>query len=148
VCLLAESAAELEDPEIAARIVPRLEPYTGYNAQMGLSIVLGPVPAFLARLAVLLRDDAAAQRHFELALNRAAILGARPTIARLQCQYGEFLLSTGRDASRSEALDLLRSAHTSAAQLGMKGIEVRAREAAGGSLSGSGPGKAPGSPSC
>jgi eukaryotic-like serine/threonine-protein kinase len=147
VCLLAESAAELDAPEIAAAIIPRLEPYAGYNAQIGLSIVLGPVPAFLARLAVVLRDGAAAQRHFELALRRAAIAGAQPTEARLQYHHGEFLLSTGRDAARSQALDLLQSARTSARQLGMKGIEVRAREALERALPGTDSAQARGSPS-
>src|SRR5205823_341395 len=124
MCLLAESAAELEEPEIAAAVVPRLAPYIGYNAQIGLSIVLGPVPAFLARLAVLLHDEDAARRHFELALSRAAVLGAQPAVARLQFHYGEFLSSTGDESERTEASDLLQRSRTSARQLGMKGIEV------------------------
>ncbi len=148
MCLLAESAAELEDAETAAAVLPRLERHADYNAQIGLSFVLGPVPAFLARLAVLLHDDTAAQRYFELALGHASVLGARPALARLQCHYGEFLLSTGGDSARSEALDLLRRSRSSARQLGMGGIEVRAREALERALPGAAFGETTGSPSC
>lgn len=148
MCLLAESAAELETPEAAAVVVPQLEPYASYNAQTGLSIVLGPVSAFLARLAVLLHDEAAAQRHFELALSRAAILGARPVVARLHCHYGEFLASSGQDSASSEAVDLLRRSLTSARELGMKGIEVRARKALERSLPAVDFAEAAGSPPC
>jgi eukaryotic-like serine/threonine-protein kinase len=129
MCMFAEAAAELDDRDVAAEVGPTLAPYARYNAQIGLSVVLGPVHGFLARLAALLGDDSEARRHFQLALGRADILGARPALARIQCHYGEFLLSGGSEAALPEALDVLRRCRYSARELGMAGIDARAGQA-------------------
>jgi Protein kinase domain/AAA ATPase domain len=137
MCMFAEAAAELEDSDVAAALRPALEPYARYNAQIGLAVVMGPVHGFLARLAALLGDDPAARRHFQLALGRAEVLGARPAVARIQCHYGEFLLSTGSESERPEALEVLRKCRSRARELGMAGIDARATRAVEGLQAGS-----------
>lgn len=127
--LLADGAAELADTEAAECLFGRLEPYAQYNAQIGLTIVLGPAHAFLARLAALLRDDPAADRHFRLALERAEVLGARPATARIQCHYAEFLLASGGEREYRQAQALLQRSRDTARQLGMAGIEACAGQA-------------------
>jgi hypothetical protein len=101
-------------------------PYSAYYSQIGMSVVLGPVHAFLARLAALVRDGSAADRHFRSALARAELLAARPAVARIRCHYGEFLLSSGSRSARPAALDLLRQSRKTARELGMAGIVARA----------------------
>jgi len=129
LCLLAEGAAELADTQAARVILGRLEPHARYNAQIGLSIVLGPAHGFLGRLAALLDDRAAARRHFGLALERAEFLGARPAVARIQCHFAEFLLAGGGEHDLVQAHDLLERSGRGARDLGMAGIAGRVARA-------------------
>jgi hypothetical protein len=129
MCLLAEIATRLGDQAAAAEVLPLLEPHGRFNAQIGMASVLGPVHAFAGSLAALLEDDQTATRHFDAALERSAILRARPIEARVQCEYGEFLASRGGRAVRDQARDLLRRADATAQELGMMGIVERASRA-------------------
>jgi Protein kinase domain/AAA ATPase domain len=129
MCLLAESAATVGDQAAAAVILPLLEPHARFNAQIGMASVLGPVEAFLGILTGLLEDRHTAGEHFEAALERSAILRARPIEARVQCEYGEFLAARGGSAAHDRARELLRWAQTTAHELGMTGIVERANRA-------------------
>ena len=124
MCMLAECAAELGDVELGAALKVRLDPYAAYNAQIGLSVMFGPVHGFLGRLGALLGGDEFARRQFEMAIDRCTILGAQPALARVRCHYGELLLSSGGD--RQLARDLLEQSHGVALELGMAGIADRA----------------------
>ena len=133
LCLLAEGAAELGEAGASQCIFGRLEPYTKYNAQIGLSLVLGPTAGFLGRLAALLEQDSAAHQHFSLALQRAEFLGARPAAARIELHYAEFLLASGEESELGHAHDLLERSLHRARELGMAGIAERAAETLDGS---------------
>jgi hypothetical protein len=128
MCMLADCAAALGDIQLGAELKQRLDPFAAYNAQIGLSVIFGPVHGFLGRLAVLVRDDESAKRHFDAAIDRCTLLGARPALARVRCYYGELLLSSGGD--RRLAREFLEQSHGVALELGMAGIADRA----GGSL--------------
>lgn len=127
VCLAAAGAAGLNDRAVASDLRDQLEPYVRYNAQIGLAGMLGPVHGFLGRLAALLDDHAAAARHYEDALQRCATLRALPAQARLQCEYGESLLSARRDGA--DARRLLEKSRATALELGMVEVARRAEQA-------------------
>jgi hypothetical protein len=127
MCMLAESAAELEETSVIADLRAQLEPYSKYNAQLAWAAVLGPVSAFVGLLAASLGDHAAAEDQFEIALQRCAILNARPAQARIQCQLSESLLARGDNPAR--ATELLERSHATARELGMVGVEERVRRA-------------------
>ncbi|MGB8875277.1 MAG: protein kinase [Solirubrobacteraceae bacterium] len=133
LCLLAEAAAELGDTRAAQPLLRRLEPYAKYNAQIGLSLVLGPAAGFLGRLAALFKQDSATHQHFSLALQRAEFLGARPATARIELHYAEFLLASGGESELGRAHDLLEGSLQRARALGMAGIAERAGQALDGS---------------
>ena len=133
LCLLAEAAAELGDTGAAQPVFSRLEPYAKYNAQIGLSLVLGPAAGFLGRLAALFKQDSATHQHFSLALQRAEFLGARPAMARIELHYAEFLLASGGESELGHAHDLLEGSLHRARALGMAGIAERAGQALDGS---------------
>jgi hypothetical protein len=123
LCVLAEAAAALEDSAVAAELTSRLAPYAERNAQLGLAMFLGPVHAFLGMLSRLNGDVRAARRHFEIALDRTAALGALTAEARVQCEYGELLVADGRDAERGR--ELLERSRATARQLAMAGLLAR-----------------------
>jgi hypothetical protein len=132
MCVLAECAAELGEAKVAQKLIQKLGPYAKFNAQLGLTAVFGPVHELLGRLTALVGDEPAAHRHFELALGRALVLGAQPAEARVQCHYGEFLLSRGGQDARGRGRDLLERSRATAGRLGMAGIDARAVRALAG----------------
>jgi hypothetical protein len=127
LCLSAEAAAGLNDRAVARELRSQLEPYERYNAQIGLAGVYGPVHGILGRLAALEGDWQAAARHYELALERCAILHALPAQTRLRCEYGEFLLSAPR--ADTDPHELLEISRITALELGMAEVAKRAGQA-------------------
>jgi hypothetical protein len=127
MCMLAESAAELDEASMMPDLLGHLERYPNYNAQIGWVSVLGPVSGFAGRLMASLGDHVAAEHQFELALARCAILNARPAQARIQCQLAQSLLARGVDHAR--AAELLEMSHATARELGMASLEERAGSA-------------------
>jgi Protein kinase domain/AAA ATPase domain len=125
LCLLAEGAAALGDRAVAAQLAGQLDPYAEYNAQIGLAMFLGPVHLFLGVLTKLAGDRAAASRHFEVALERAAGLGMLTAEARAQCEYAELLLADGGEPERLRGLELLERARMTAQQTGMAALLER-----------------------
>ena len=132
MCVLGECAAELGDTAVAPKLIEALEPYARFNAQLGLTAVIGPVHEFLGRLTAVLGDEPSTKRHSELALERARILGARPAEARVQCHYGEFLVSRGGQDARGRGRELLERSRATSRRLGMAGINARAVRALAG----------------
>jgi hypothetical protein len=122
---LSEAAAELGDPDEAARLHAELAPYAERLIQWSFTGNAGSVQRLLGRTAAVAgrRDDA--REHFEAALACHARLQAPALLARTRCDYGEFLLSGAR-ADRSKAHHLLRAAAGEARRLGMTGVAARA----------------------
>jgi hypothetical protein len=127
MCMLADVTAELDDTALMTDLRRQLEPHAAYNAQIGLAAVIGPVHGFVGRLAAVLGDQAAAEGHFDRALERCAILGARPAEARIQFHYGESLL--GRDGRHARAVDLLSQSRSTARKLAMASLAESACQA-------------------
>jgi tetratricopeptide (TPR) repeat protein len=127
MCMAGESAAELVETRFIRDLLTQLEPYSDYNAQLGLSVMLGPVSGFVGRLAAAIGEHASAERHFGVALERCAMLGALPAKARIQWQLARSLLARNADLAR--ATELLEHSRVAARELGMAGLEGRAARA-------------------
>jgi hypothetical protein len=95
----------------AAPLYRALAPYAGRIALSGSTCpVFGAVDTALARLAVVLDDDAAARRHLDdaVAVNERA--GARPWLARALVARGRWVLEHGSPTERPQAAaDLARA---------------------------------------
>ena len=83
---LAHAIAELGDAELAARVEPLLAPYRESWVVFGPSAgcTLGPVAYSVGILQLLLDRPKEAAAAFELALERARLMRARPYVARSQ----------------------------------------------------------------
>jgi tetratricopeptide (TPR) repeat protein len=132
VSLLAEAAAALRDPELAADLYRRLLPYSDRVAVSDAEISLGSAARYLGLLAATTERFGDAELHFHDALEVNARIGARPWLARTQEDYGRILLARGT-AEREKAHELLADARATYRDLG---LEIRAkalslREAAG-----------------
>lgn len=110
------AVGETGDRRWAALIYAHLEPHGGRNV-VGDVGCYGPTDYGLAKLALVLGDEPAAQRHFESALHLSARLHALPALAETQHAYGTWLMQRGEDAPR--AVKLLHAALATAQQVGM-----------------------------
>src|SRR5215469_10749791 len=120
--------AFLRDERRGAILYELLRPYAGRNVTIGWGDVsYGSVDYYLGRLAVLMGRLDEAESHFVLALRFNERMGARPLVAHTQFEYGLALLARAWDRDRERALQLLRRALDTALELGMKGLEGRAR---------------------
>jgi hypothetical protein len=79
----------------------------------------GPIAYYLGVLAASLSRFDAAARHFEVALNDAQRIGARPYLALTQGAYGAMLARRGATLDRQRARQLLADALRAAEELGM-----------------------------
>lgn len=86
----------------------------------------------LGRLAATCRDWETSQHHFEIALHLTGSFGARPFLARTQCDYARMLLRRGEPAA-SRATGLLETATATARELSLPGLHASCEESAGGS---------------
>jgi hypothetical protein len=64
-CHTAELALHLGEPELARRVLPRLEPYAGRSCSVGQALCDGPVDAYLAFAAAAAGLGEVARRHAE-----------------------------------------------------------------------------------
>ena len=105
--LLAEVASTLRDGERAPDLYRLLLPYGDRVAISYNAFSTGALARNLGLLATLMGryDDAA--RHFEHALELNEGIGARPSLARTQEDYGRMLLDRARPGDREKALQLL-----------------------------------------
>ena len=122
---LAEAAAQLDDPDNAARLYAELEPYADRLVQWSFTGNAGSVHRLLGRTAATAGWNDRARGHFEAALRRHTVLDAAPLLARTRCDYGEFLLRGSR-ADRPTARRYLGQARLTARRLGMAGVAARA----------------------
>ncbi|MEX2553294.1 MAG: hypothetical protein WD627_09905, partial [Actinomycetota bacterium] len=128
----------------AKAIYEALRPYERRWVLSGRDIVapLGPVAYYLGLLAASLSRFELAAGHFEVALEAAQAIGARPFVALAQAAYGAMLARPGGNVDQPRALQLLADASETADELGMKQIQHQV-EAARGVLSLTDSGKPP-----
>lgn len=93
----ARAAAQLGDPELCARYLKRLAPWTGLGIWQG-TCSYGPVDTPIALLHRALGDEAAAAHHAGLAAAAATSLGARPFLEELSLAFPDL----GRKHARVE----------------------------------------------
>jgi DNA-binding SARP family transcriptional activator len=119
LCLLAETAARLDEKNHAATLYELLLPYADRVTISYPEISLGPVSRFLGVLASTTgsHDDAAS--HFEDALAMSERIGARPWLAHTQDDYAQMLLRRGEPGDTEKAESLLECAATAYRELGI-----------------------------
>jgi ActR/RegA family two-component response regulator/tetratricopeptide (TPR) repeat protein len=118
MAFLADACVMIGDAEAAGHLYPHLAPFTPYNVTLPPAFVLGPVSHYIAGLAALMGNDAAACRHWEDALALEARTGSRQWIARTQSEYGRWLL-TARRGDPARGGELVASARALAEELGL-----------------------------
>ena len=130
VAALARVAALLGDASRAATLYEFLLPMQG-GAVVGPNAesCFGAVDHFLALAAVTMGDRPRAREHFDTAIERNRVMGARPALAETQLEYARFLVDHG---DRARAGGLLGDARRSFVELGMTTYVERADELARG----------------
>lgn len=121
LALAALAAAELEDADAAAVILPLLEPHADLAVVISMPhpvVCFGSASLYLGLLATVIGAWDDAERHFEVALRRNERLGARAFLARTQCEYGHMLIRRGRPGDQGRACHLLDRAATLAGIVG------------------------------
>jgi hypothetical protein len=86
----------------------------------------GPVSRPLGILAASLGLFEESERFFEHAIDLDRRLGARPLLARAQCDHAKMLAARGAAGDREKALCLASQAQATAAELGRKLVAERA----------------------
>jgi DNA-binding CsgD family transcriptional regulator/tetratricopeptide (TPR) repeat protein len=125
---LTDAAAALEDRRMAAIVYPELLPFAGANVMIGhLVACQGSADRYLGMLAATLGDAAAAERHFEAAIELNRKMGAPTWLAHTACEYGRFLY--GRERPRATAL--LAEATAIADRCGLEALLGRLRSLGG-----------------
>jgi len=127
VAIWAEAAADAGVRAAAPRLYELLEPYADLVVWAG-GIAYGSAAYYLARLADLLGDHAAADNHFSRSIEVNESLCSPPCIARTEARWGEALLRRG---DRARATSLLERAAKRAGACGAGVFERRARELLG-----------------
>jgi tetratricopeptide (TPR) repeat protein len=117
--LLAETASTLGDVERAADLYRRLLAYGDRVAVCYMEISIGAVARYLGLLAATIGRPDDAARHFEEALATNKRIGARPWLARTQCDYACALLDHDASGNTDKAWLLLSQALTTYRELGM-----------------------------
>jgi tetratricopeptide (TPR) repeat protein len=120
VGLLAETAAALEEADLAAALYEQLLPWADRVAISYAEISTGAVARSLGLLATTMGRWRDAEPHFERALEMNARIGARPWLAHAKHDHGRMLLRRGGAGDRHRGLELLRQAATLYRELGMK----------------------------
>jgi hypothetical protein len=122
--ICAHAVGELDDAELAGRIEPLLEPYRELWLVTGtVGVTLGPV-AYALGLVQLTQDrpdDAVAS--FELALERAGRMRARPYVARSRVGLAEALRRRPQQDDAGRAEELAELAAADARELGMTRLQ-------------------------
>jgi class 3 adenylate cyclase/tRNA A-37 threonylcarbamoyl transferase component Bud32 len=126
LCYAAEVCAPLRDLRRAEILYEMLLPHAERNIVVIAAACNGPVSRLLGILAAALGRFDVAESHFAHALELNQRMGARPLLARAQCDYARMLLSRRAAGDREKALRLAGQAHTTAVELGMKLVAEKA----------------------
>jgi DNA-binding CsgD family transcriptional regulator len=125
---LTDAAAALGDRRMAAIVYPELLPFAGTNVMIGhLVACQGSADRYLGMLAATLGDAAAAERHFEAAMELNRKMGTPTWLAHTACEYGRFL--HGHERARADSL--LAEATAIAERFGLKALLGRLRSLGG-----------------
>ena len=119
--LLAEAACILDDGERASALCERLLPYADRVAVAYPEISTGAVARNLGLLAATVQRVAAAEQHFEQALELNDRIGARRWLAHTQEDYARLLLTLRTTDAADKARTLLAQASATYQDLGMRG---------------------------
>ena len=103
-----------------------LLPYAACNVYAHPEAAIGSASHPLGLLAATLSRWEDATRHFESALEMNNRMGARPSVAHTQHDYGRMLLARDASGDRAQARELLFSAATAYRELGMESWADRA----------------------
>ncbi len=129
---LAEVAAALEDPGLAAFVYDRLRPMAGLVVASGqVAHCPGAVDRYLGQAAATRRRWDDAEAHYEVALRVDRGLSAPPLVARTQYWYARMLCERGDPADAARAGDLLTRSLETAETLGMARLAAQAGELLG-----------------
>ena len=126
VALLAELAAVLGNRQRCTHLYDVLAPYARRHVTSGGLAYLGPASRYLGILATALRRTDIAARHFEVALEMQAEVGALPSMAATQCDYAALLFGRERPGDRERAEQLQSAAGATARKLGMGRLAAQA----------------------
>jgi tetratricopeptide (TPR) repeat protein len=116
--LLAAHAGAIHEGTVIYDLVRRYEHRWIWAGRDAIA-PLGPIAYYLGMLAASLSRFDAAARHFEVALDSAERIGARPYLALTQGAYGTMLAHRGATLDRQRAAQLLADALKTAHELGM-----------------------------
>ncbi len=104
LCVLAETAALVENRAAAEALRMELLPYSGRLVPIGLGIAcFGSVARPLGLLARILDRDDEAEHHFRTAIALTSAVGARPWLAQAQFDLARLLRERGEAAQDLEA---------------------------------------------
>jgi class 3 adenylate cyclase/tetratricopeptide (TPR) repeat protein len=123
----AEAAVELDDPDLAAPLVERLEPWATQWTDNGATGA-NPISHYLGGLWMVLGEHERAGRYLAQAASMSRTAGARFCLAQTELLWGRLLLRQGKGHER-RASQLLESAATVAANAGYAGVLRRASTA-------------------
>ncbi len=124
---LSEVCCYLGDASRAAALYRLLLQYSGRNVTRGQAYAsLYSADHYLGLLAATMSKPDEATWHFEAALALDARMGARPLLARAQCDYARMLLGSGSSAAHAKAGRLLEQAIATARKLGMASLVAKA----------------------
>ena len=117
---LSEVCAYLENVDQAATLYEFLLPYDGLAVVVGgATACFGAAGRYLGMLSTTLSDWEAAERHFQVALELDARMGAWPWLAHSQCEYAAMMLRRGIAQDRQRANALLDEALIAAQRMDM-----------------------------
>jgi tetratricopeptide (TPR) repeat protein len=122
---LADACVLVGDTSRGRRIYELLLPFADRNT---VSLTLqphGPVALRLGMLAAMLERWEEAEEHFETALGRCDLLGARAFRPRVLLEQARVLIARGGDGDRERAGALLEDARSTAEDLGLQGVLER-----------------------
>ncbi len=124
---LTDACSALGDADAAALVYPELAPFAGANVMIGhLVACYGAADRYLGMHAATLGEHAAAEAHFERALELNRRMGADTWVAHTAYEYGRLLL-TARPDGRGRAGALLGEAAALAGRIGMPALLARIR---------------------
>jgi DNA-binding NarL/FixJ family response regulator len=112
-----EAALRLNNREALHGLRPYLSRYAGKNLVAGQFVALfGSADRYLARIAALSGDTAAAERHFAAALEMDRRMGSVVHVSETLARYAVFAASTGRTEEARRLADEARAIATSIGQ--------------------------------
>jgi predicted ATPase/class 3 adenylate cyclase len=125
VCGLAQAAVLIRDLDRGEELYRLLLPHAELNAVALSQQPFGPVGLRLGMLTTMFGRWEEAEGHFETAIKRCDLLGARAIRARVSYEHARMLLDRGAEGDESRAASLLDDAARLCKDLGMPGLLER-----------------------